>query len=278
MKNNPPVQFEARPGALRDPATAIRRERRWEYAVGGFAIGGLLSMALIQFKLDPRLAHHITLFAALAIALLALTRLRRLIWIGAALVVAGLLVIGYTPLAAWLTTPPPPGDRMEQAPAIVVLGAGSHADKTFNAGEQDRVLEAFAVLRAGYAPRIVLPGAPGSWAPFVREHMRQLGLNGEVEEASLDGPIRDTHDESIAVSRLCRQRGWNRVILVTHAWHMRRAAALFEKADVHVLRAPCNDSEYDAASPDQVRDRIAALRDWIHEAIGYHVYHWRGWI
>ncbi len=246
--------------------------------MGGFALGGLTALALIQFKLDSRSEHHVTLFFAIAVALLAMTRLRRLIWLCAALMVVGLLVIGYTPLASWLTTPPPPGDRLASAPAIVVLGAGAHADKTFNSGEQDRVLEAFTLLHAGYAPRIVLPGAPGSWAPQVREHMRQLGLEGVVEEATLDQPIRNTHDEAVAVSAMCRERGWDRIILVTHAWHMRRSAALFEKAGVHVIRAPCNDSDHDAASPDQVKDRVAALRDWLHETIGYHVCHLRGWI
>lgn len=278
MQINPPVRSEAQEGKVRDPRAAVHAGRKWEHAAGGFAIGGLLAMALIQFKLDQRSEHHVVLLAGIGVALLALTRLRRVIWFTAALVVAGVVLIGYTPLAAWLTTPPPPGDRLEAAPAIVVLGTGWHVDGTFNAGEQDRVLEAFRLLRAGYSPRIVLPGAAGSWAPSVREHMRQLGLDGEVDEALLDGPILNTHDEALAVSRLCRQRGWDRVILVTHAWHMRRSAALFEKASVRVLRAPCNDSDYDEASPDQFKDRVAALRDWIHEQIGYHVYHWRGWI
>ncbi len=244
----------------------------------GFGIGGLLALVIVLFKLDRSLGPILICLGAIVGAVLALTRFRRLLVFVAGLAVVGLLVIAYTPLVPWLTTPPLAGDALEPTPAIVVLGAGVRDDQSFPVQSQDRLLEAFRLVRAGKAQRIVLPGAAGYWAPAVRAQMRALGLDYPVEEASLDRPILNTHDEALAIAAFMRQRGWDRVILVTNAWHMRRAAAVFEHAGVHVLRAPCVEGDYNAAAPAMIDDRMLALRDWLHESIGYRVYRWRGWI
>ncbi len=54
-----------------------------------------------------------------------LTRLRRWLGFTAGAVVLAMLIIGYTPLVPWLTTPLPGGDTLQSAPAVVVLGAES---------------------------------------------------------------------------------------------------------------------------------------------------------
>jgi uncharacterized SAM-binding protein YcdF (DUF218 family) len=108
-----------------------------------------------------------------------------------------------------------------------------------------------------------------------REQMRDLGLHFPVEVV---GPVRNTHDEAVAVSELARQRGWGQVILVTHPWHMRRAAAAFEKAGVKVICVPCVESQYDLGTFDTAGDRLAAFRFWVHETGGYLWYKLRGWV
>jgi uncharacterized SAM-binding protein YcdF (DUF218 family) len=104
--------------------------------------------------------------------------------------------------------------------------------------------------------------------------MQALGLDYPVDEV---GPVFNTHDEAVAVAALARQRGWHRVILVTHLWHMRRAAAVFEKAGLPVLCAPCDEAQYDLKALNTSDARLHAFRDWLHEIVGIAVYRLRGW-
>ena len=50
--------------------------------------------------------------------------------------------------------------------------------------------------------------------------------------------VGNTADESQAIAELARERKWNRIILVTTAWHMPRAARLFRKAGVNFVPFP----------------------------------------
>jgi len=105
--------------------------------------------------------------------------------------------------------------------------------------------------------------------------MQDLGMDYPVDQT---GPVTDTHNESLEVARIARDHGWNRIILVTQSWHMRRAAALFERAGLTVIRVPCGDSTYDTQNPSDPSDRLTAFRDWLHETVGYGVYRMRGWL
>ena len=53
---------------------------------------------------------------------------------------------------------------------------------------------------------------------------------------------------------------------------------LFEKAGLRVLCSPCREQEYDISSLNSLNTRLRAFRDWAHEAIGYRIYRWRGWL
>ena len=105
--------------------------------------------------------------------------------------------------------------------------------------------------------------------------MRELGLDYPVDVV---GPVSNTHDEAQAVAELMRSRGWDKVILVTHPWHMRRAAAAMEKAGVHVICSPCTEGRHDLSTLDGSNSRIAGFRYWIYESLGYWSYRRRGWV
>jgi len=52
------------------------------------------------------------------------------------------------------------------------------------------------------------------------------------ERITITREVGNTADEARAVADLMRERHWERIILVTTGWHMRRAAWLFKKAGV----------------------------------------------
>lgn len=258
------------------PAVVPRRAgRRWD-ALAGAGVGVLCGMLVAELSFAGEgTSRVLVLVAMLACAAGARTRLRRVVWTAGGLAAATVLVVAFTPLVPWLLAGPPPADPLVPADAVVSLGAGVFSDGTLSSNSNDRVTRAMEVLHAGYAGTLVLPvGGGESWAPTVRRRMAALGLAYRVEEA---GPVATTHDEALAVARLARDRGWGRVILVTNAWHMPRAAATFERAGLRVVRAPCVDSRCDMVRPGGISDRLRALSCWIHEAVGMRVYRYRGW-
>jgi uncharacterized SAM-binding protein YcdF (DUF218 family) len=86
------------------------------------------------------------------------------------------------------------------------------------------------------------------------------------------------------VRRLCTERGWQRVILVTSAYHMRRATAVFQTAGVTVTPAPCNFLTEISTPPSPpgwnfpTWHGFATMSIWMHEQAGWWIYRTRGWI
>lgn len=245
----------------------------------GFLLGSLIGLAANQLGLyQPSYWNDIFLLPALLGMMIARTKARSWLWAAAIVLVLGLMVVGYSPLVPFLMRGLTRTDVLRPCPAVVVLSSSIHKDKTLEADAQSRVLQGYLLLRQRYAPCLVLTDATvpfGAQAPTVRRQMAQLAFNYPVDEV---GPVGTTHDEAVCVARLARQRGWKQVILVTHPWHMRRAAAAFEKAGLPVLCAPCPEESYDLRNPNDLPGHWKAFRDWLHETVGYQVYRYHGWV
>lgn len=246
----------------------------------GLVMGGLagLSIEVLNLNVLIRSYNHTILTMTILGGLLGLTRWRKLLLPLCALLLIMILVIGYSPITTLMARSVPPPDPLQPSDAIVVLAGGYIDGSTIAAEGQDRLLKGLELLHAGMAPRLLVTqptGDAGQWIALVKAEMKGLGIAGDVEPV---GPVVNTHDESLMVARMAREHGWRRIILVTQSWHMRRAAALFTKAGLDVLRCPCGDSTYDSRNPQSPGDRLTAFRDWLHETVGYEVYHLRGWL
>jgi uncharacterized SAM-binding protein YcdF (DUF218 family) len=248
-------------------------------AGAGLLIGTFCGLAADQLGILGLL--HIEdplLVPAVLGAILLNTRARAILWLIAAFLLTLLFVVGCTPLVRRLMPTLEIRDRLQPAQAVVVLSASTERDGSLGGRAQERVLHAFELLRQDYAPRLVLTNATvpfGSQVPTVLRQMQVLGMNYPVDQT---GPVADTHDEALEVARLARRYRWSRLILVTQPWHMRRAAATFAGAGLHVQCSPCVEGDYDLHSLDTPAGRLRAFRDWLHEAVGYQVYRKRGWI
>jgi len=215
--------------------------------------------------------------AGVAGAVLALTRGRFLFYLVAAALAAAILVIVYTPLTGYLVRGLVRRDAVRPADAVVVLSAAMRRNGEPGSVAELRLLHGYELLGQRYAPRLVITRTMspyGSALPAVREQLQRLRLDVPVDEV---GPTGNTHDEGVAVARLCRERGWRAVILVTDPWHMRRAAATFRKSGVPILCSPCVERAYDFPYP-LGRSRLHAFRDWLMETISFRIYQLRGWV
>jgi uncharacterized SAM-binding protein YcdF (DUF218 family) len=126
---------------------------------------------------------------------------------------------------------------------VVVLGGGHTDVATLPAVGQlstsalARVVEGVRLLRLLPEARLVVsgPGAPGrpTHAAVLARAAESLGVE-RARIVLIDAAL-DTEDESHEVARLV---GRTRIALVTSAWHMPRAAALFRRAGVDFVPCP----------------------------------------
>lgn len=246
----------------------------------GFVVGFLSWFAAMQFL--SGVIQHIGddftyILAGVLSAWLAVSRFRKLLWVGSGLLVLGFLVFGYTPTVAWMTRGWVRSDALQNAPAAVVLAADGSDEVEITEKGEGRLLHGYDVVRQGYAPLLVVSrGASDvSWIPAVRRQTETLALNIPIIETKR---VRNTYDEAVAVAEIAKSRGWREVILITHPVHMRRAAAVFEHTGLSVIASPCKEWRYNLDALNNMPTRLTALREWLHEAIGCWVYRWRGWI
>ncbi|MBW3625011.1 MAG: YdcF family protein [Armatimonadetes bacterium] len=202
--------------------------------------------------------------------------LPQILWGGAAVTLSLLLLIAYTDLSGALihSLTRSAGGASGRAPAVVVLSSESHY---FGSSIAARMQEAYRLLARGQADRLVLTRIPSparSFRPIIEEQLRLFQLDVRIDEV---GPVRNTHDEALAVAKLARERNWDRVLLVTQAWHMPRAAKAFRKAGVEVIPSPAREYSFDLDHPRSVEDRLEAFGIWLHEIVGIWLYRRRGW-
>jgi len=140
-----------------------------------------------------------------------------------------------------------PADLRNDPPqAIVVLGAGRYPaapeyddQDTVNALGLERLRYTAALQRRTGVPILVSGGSPGGEASTEAEQMKAI-LTDEfkVDVKWVERQSRNTAENAKYSAALLAESKVRHVYLVTHAWHMRRAARNFEIAGIRVTPAP----------------------------------------
>ncbi len=194
-------------------------------------------------------------FVGLPLGLIALLLLAALLsrkrWpAGAALLLLYVLAIPYTSdrLIGLIENRYPrlAADECPPAEAIVVLG-GAVSDLVKNAPEWteavDRFEQGVALYRAGKAPRLVFGGGTLPWVGrnyTEGDAMAAAAVSHGVpaEAIRVVREVGNTAEEARGVAELARKEGFRRIILVTSAFHMPRAALLFRRHSLEILPFP----------------------------------------
>ena len=138
-----------------------------------------------------------------------------------------------------------------RADAIVVLSGGRHpapgADHVSEWADPDRFLAGLDLYRAGRAPRLLFTGGASPFSPgqppegqrYILES-KLFGIPADAMASTL--PVVNTAEEAIAIRQLLQPSKSSdtstRILLVTSAFHMRRAQRLFERQGLVVLPFP----------------------------------------
>jgi uncharacterized SAM-binding protein YcdF (DUF218 family) len=187
-----------------------------------------------------------------------------------------------------LKGPLPERGRRDSPEAIVILGGGRYSDApeynvdTVDGGTLERLRYGAFLYRKTGLPILVSGGAPRAETTAEAELMRAALLQDfNVPVKWLETRSRDTIENARFSKELLKTAGVKRIYLVTHAWHMRRAVQLFEKAGVTVVPAPTifttlSRREYNVPGylPSAYALKLSSIA--LHERWGYWWNQWRG--
>jgi len=187
-----------------------------------------------------------------------------------------------TPQMAWWLTRPlqpsvPTPAALQAADAIVVLGGGKKLAPEFD----DEELKPLSLTRIRYAawlarqtgkPLLVTAGAPEGGEPEGDVMARTLARDYGIKARWIERVSNTTEENAINSAPLLRAAGVKRIALVSSAWHLRRAALLFERQGFDVLPAPTGLMELDSTDTawrpwlptgEAMQQSWLALREWL---------------
>ncbi|MDP1708047.1 MAG: YdcF family protein [Gammaproteobacteria bacterium] len=139
----------------------------------------------------------------------------------------------------------PQDTKGSPAQAIVVLGAGrypgapEYGGDTVSAGGLERLRYAAHLHRLTNLPLVVSGGSPlGEALPEAALMQQSLANDFHITDVWVEAQGRTTAENAFFTQALLDEKGIHHVYLVTHAWHMPRAADIFRQAGLAITPAP----------------------------------------
>ena len=154
-----------------------------------------------------------------------------------------------TPIMTWVVGVPlemeflvdgrvPMVESFPEADAIVLLGGSMGVETNLSQYAEmwtsaDRVWQAARLFKCGKAPKVIATGnyAIDTTLPLLRDF-------GLAEECVFFLDAKNTEEEAKGIAKI----GYKKILLVTSAWHMKRARLMFEKyaPEIEVVCAPAD--------------------------------------
>jgi uncharacterized SAM-binding protein YcdF (DUF218 family) len=232
---------------------------------------------------------------------------RRLGWQWAILILALFLLwvggnrwvsMGLTRSLEWQYLPPA---ELPRAEVIVLLGGGTRSalyprQIVELGGGGTRVLYAAWLYHQGAAPYILASGGRIDWLESGNSAAEEMATILEMMDVPKDAiwleeNSRNTAENASECRKILQEKGINRIILVTSAFHMPRSVPLFEHQGFEVIPAP---TDYSVTQEDWERltepnlpaqlinllpsaDQLVSTTRSLKEYLGMLVYRLRGW-
>jgi uncharacterized SAM-binding protein YcdF (DUF218 family) len=157
----------------------------------------------------------------------------------------------------------------------VIDAPAAHADALLLLGDDnfyaDRATHAAELIRHGVAPVVVASGRrlrPSAGIVELQEH--DLIERGVPKDKIIRFPhdADSTLEEAVALAKLCSEKHFHSVIVVTSNYHARRARYIFEKVFPHAIAvsvAGARDGDFD---PDNWWEKRKSEELFLHEVVG----------
>ena len=185
-----------------------------------------------------------------------------------------------TPIMTWVIGVPlereflvdgrvPKVESFPEADAIVLLGGSMGVETNLSSYAEmwpgaDRVWQTARLYKAGKASKVIATGdgARDSTLPLLKDF-------GVPSECVLFHDARNTEEEAKNVNKM----GYKRILLVTSAWHTKRARLMFEKyaPDVEVICAPADfENSMMAVRPFSLTDFLPDPGAFMGNSVAFH--------
>lgn len=178
--------------------------------------------------------------------------------------------------------PPIEIQNLPEADVVVVLGGMIHTLAIYPGRPElteasDRLVDAVMIYKARKAKKILFTGGSGSlFAGDIREadlaEKIILGLGVPKSDLLLERESRNTRDNAVASANIIKENKLTKVILVTSAFHMKRAEALFQKQGLDFTIFPTDYKtpsftnpalELWIPSPAYLEITSLAIKEWV---------------
>lgn len=193
-------------------------------------------------------------------------------------VVALYLLLFQTPALWWAASPLLVTAPPQRAEAIVVFAGGVGESGKAGGGFQERVTQAVELYRAGYAPRLIFSSG---YVFTLREAevMKAVAIDNGVpaDAILLEEAAKNTYDNVVLTRQILDQHGWDRILLVSSPYHMRRATWAWQKLapGIEVVPTPVPQSQFYTHARGASLEQIRGI---LHEYVALLDYWRRGWI
>ena len=154
-------------------------------------------------------------------------------------------------------------DYRRPADAAVVFGAAVWPGNRPSHALTDRVMTGVQLYREGLVKKLIFSGGPSSSPEIIHEveAMRILALaNGvAVEDIFLDRDGANSRATVINTVRLSAREGWERVLAVSHFYHLPRVKMTYARAGQQVFTVPAVEKHLLVKLPYYLAREVAAL-------------------
>jgi len=186
-------------------------------------------------------------------------------------------------------------EQAVSADVVIILGGNVNpsAHDTFEVSlnsSADRIVAGIELMRQKKAAAMIVGGGTAQIAAKEISEGKRVEnwlKTWKVAPGEIIGlpACANTHEEALRSKELMEAHHWTNAILVTSAFHMRRALATFGKAGVNVHPVACDfeglpvtEGEMPSLRIVSIIDHLKVLTLYVHEMIGYGYYAARGWI
>ena len=166
----------------------------------------------------------------------------------------------------------------------VVLGGyvyySSENDRIAFAKSGDRLFQGLRLLKSNYVDQLILSGGSGyvlfpelKESLYTGSYLKAIDIS--PDDIILESESRNTRENALYTLKLLKEKGHENepIVLVTSAYHMRRAIAAFEKVGLTVIPYPAEPSfsDRDYTLDTSILPSASALAEWnvlFHEWMG----------
>lgn len=184
----------------------------------------------------------------------------------AALIILSLPRTSNTLLRSLETSPPITEAQLNDIQAIVILGGGKNNNApeyggadTINKWTLERLRYGAHLQQQTGKPILVTGGAPYGGRPEADAMAETLKQDFHAKTIWVEDQSNDTAENAAYSANILKQHGVTKIALVSQAWHLPRAKALFEKQGLIVTPAPTGYTSDDAETIAQWLPKASAL-------------------